>query len=79
MYRKYYDMYMLVQLYCRQLSGMSVPLLVPTMFLHDDVAVTLLLLCLKFISTNLIPLHGLLGLQSNVTASVVAEVPRMFL
>lgn len=69
----------MIQLYCRQLSGTSVPVLVPTMFLHDDVAVMLVLLCLKFISSNLIPLHGLLGLQSNVIASAVAEVPRMFL
>ena len=44
------------------------------MFLHDDVAA--LLLNVSFMSCNLIPLHGLLGLQSNVTASAVADVVR---
>lgn len=30
-------------------------------------------------SCNLIPLHGLLALQSNLIATLVAEVPFMFL
>lgn len=61
----------------RQLSGMSIPLLLPPMFLHDAVAA--LFMYVSLMSSNLIPLHGVVGLQSNVTPSGVADVPFMFL
>ncbi|KAK0608450.1 hypothetical protein LWI29_030725 [Acer saccharum] len=64
-------------LFQRQLSGISNPLLVPPMFLHEEVAA--LFMKVSLMSCNLIPLHGLLGLQSNVTASGVADVPFIFL
>lgn len=60
-----------------QLSGINTPPLVPPMFLHEDVAA--LFIYVSFMSCNVIPVHGLLGLQSNVTASGVADVPCMFL
>lgn len=56
---------------------MRIPAVVPPMFLHDDVAA--LFMYVSLMSSNLIPLHGLLGLQSKVTASAVADVPFMFL
>lgn len=61
----------------RQLCGTRTPVLVPRMLLHEEVVA--LFMYIRLMSCSRIPVQGLLLLQSNVTASLVADVPRMFL
>jgi hypothetical protein len=59
----------------RQLRGLTTPDADPSAFRHKDCAVLSSYVSLMLLSLN--PVHGLLPLQSNFTATGVADVPSM--
>jgi hypothetical protein len=60
----------------RQLGGKTSPTVLPRAFRQEDLA-TRMPLYVSLTSCKLIPLHGLLLLQLNVTATGVIDHPRM--
>ena len=59
--------------YNKQLAGTTNPEAIPSALAHKDLGN--LFLYVSFTSFNFIPLHGLVGLQSNFTAISLADVP----